>query len=95
MNIFSKFKLGLNKSSKNWSAGLNSLIFKKKIDKSNLEDLEDFLIQSDVGVEVASDLKTKFSNTKIDPKAENRKEIFKIFSDYILEIISLPLFFFH
>ena len=87
MNIFSKFKLGLDKSSKSFSSGLNNLIFKKTIDKSNLEDLEDFLIQSDVGVEVASDLKSKFSSIKIDPKAENKKEIFKIFSDYIFEIL--------
>ena len=60
MNIFSKFKLGLSKSSQNFSSGLNDLIFKKKIDKNNLDDLEDFLIQSDVGVETANDLKEKF-----------------------------------
>ena len=29
MGIFDKFKLGLNKSSKNLSSGLNDLIFKK------------------------------------------------------------------
>jgi fused signal recognition particle receptor len=50
MNIFKKFKLGLSKSSTNLSSGLNTLIFKKKIDKNNLNELEDFLIQSDVGV---------------------------------------------
>jgi len=30
MGIFDKFKLGLGKSSKNFSSGLNNLIFKKK-----------------------------------------------------------------
>jgi len=87
MNIFSKFKIGLNKSSKNLSKGLNELIFKKKIDRNFLEDLEDFLIESDVGVDVAADLKAKFSNTKINSKNENHKEVYKIFSDYILEIL--------
>ena len=43
MGIFDKFKLGLGKSSKNLSSGLNNLIFKKKIDKNTLDDLEDFL----------------------------------------------------
>ena len=72
MSIFDKFKLGLSKSSKNLSSGLNNLIFKKKINQYNLDELEDFLIQSDVGVEVASELKGKFANTKINPKNENK-----------------------
>ncbi len=50
MSIFDKFKLGLSKSSTNFSSGLNDLIFKKKIDEDMLNELEDFLIQSDVGV---------------------------------------------
>ena len=87
MNIFSKFKLGLNKSSRSFSSGLNDLIFKKKIDQNNLDDLEDFLIQSDVGVETANDLKEKFSNIKIDPKNSSKNEIFKIFSDHIIKIL--------
>jgi fused signal recognition particle receptor len=87
MNIFSKFKLGLSKSSQNFSSGLNDLIFKKKIDKSNLDDLEDFLIQSDVGVETANDLKEKFSNIKIDPKNNGKNEIFKIVTDHIIKIL--------
>ena len=87
MNIFSKFKLGLSKSSQNFSSGLNDLIFKKKIDKSNLDDLEDFLIQSDVGVETANDLKEKFSNIKIDPRNNGKNEIFKIVTDHIIKIL--------
>ena len=85
MNIFEKFKQGLNKSSKNFSSGLNNLIFKKKINESNLNELEDFLIEADVGVEVASEIKQKFSKIKIDPKNEN--QIFKLFSDHIVEIL--------
>ena len=87
MNIFDKFKEGLNKSSKSLSSGLNDLIFKKKVDENKLNELEDFLIQSDVGVEVASELKKKFSDTKIDPKNDNKNQIFQIFSDHILEIL--------
>ena len=87
MGIFEKFKLGLSKSSKNLSSGLNDLIFKKKVDENKLNELEDFLIQSDVGVEVASELKKKYSDTKIDPKNDNKNQIFQIFSDHILEIL--------
>ncbi len=87
MSIFEKFKFGLSKSSKSLSSGLNNLIFKKKIDKNFLDDLEDFLIESDVGVESAKELREKFANTKVDPNSDNKDEIFKIFSNYISEIL--------
>ena len=87
MSIFDKFKLGLSKSSKSLSSGLGDLIFKRKIDENMLNELEDFLIQSDVGVESAKELRAKFSNTKIDPKGFGKNEIFKIFSNYATEIL--------
>ena len=87
MGIFDKFKLGLNKSSKSFSSGLNDLIFKRKIDESMLNELEDFLIQSDVGVESAKELREKFANTKVNPKTSEKDEIYKIFSSYISEIL--------
>ena len=87
MNIFEKFKLGLNKSSKNLSSNLNNLFFKKKIDENILNEIEDLLIQSDVGVESAKELKEKFSKAKIDPKNSEKNEIFKIFSNYACEIL--------
>ena len=87
MGIFDKFRLGLSKSSKNLSSGLNDLIFKRKIDEGMLDELEDFLIQSDVGVESAKELRDKFANTKINPKISEKEEIFKIFSNYASEIL--------
>jgi len=87
MSIFEKFKLGLSKSSKSFSSGLNNLILKKKIDENILNDLEDFLIQSDVGVESAKDLREKFSKTKIDSENYEKSKIFKIFSNYASEIL--------
>ena len=56
MGIFDKFKIGLSKSSKNLSSGLNNLIFKKKIDENLLDELEDF---------------NKFNLKEIGPKIEN------------------------
>ena len=87
MSIFDKFKLGLSKSSKNFSSGLNDLIFKRKIDENMLNELEDFLIQSDVGVQAAKELRDKFANTKVNLKTPGKDEIFKIFSNYISEIL--------
>ena len=66
MNIFDKFKLGLSKSSQDLSSGLNDLIFKRKINQNMLNELEEFLIQSDVGVESAKELREKFAKTKVN-----------------------------
>ena len=87
MSIFDKFKFGLSKSSKNLSTGLNNLIFKRKIDESMLDELEDFLIQSDVGIEAAKELRDKFINIKLNPKTSGKDEVFKIVSNYISEIL--------
>tara|TARA_Y100000590_G_scaffold429847_1_gene542836 strand:- start:36 stop:950 length:915 start_codon:yes stop_codon:yes gene_type:complete len=87
MGIFDKFKIGLSKSSKSLSSGLNDLIFKKKINENTLNELEDFLIQCDVGVESAKELREKFSNTKVNPKESSKDEIFKIFSSYASEVL--------
>ena len=87
MSIFDKFKLGLSKSSKNLSSGLNDLIFKKKIDENTLNELEDFLIQSDVGVQSAKELREKFANIKVNPKILGKDEIYRIFSNYVSEIL--------
>ena len=88
MSILNKFKIGLSKSSKSLSFGLNNLIFNKKIDANILDELEDFLIQSDVGVESAKVLSEKFSNMKINKAQIEKNEIFKIFSNYISDILT-------
>jgi len=87
MSIFDKFKLGLGKSSKSLSSGLNNLIFKRKIDQNTLNDLEDFLIESDVGVESAKEIREKFNNIKINPKSSEKDEVYKIFLNYTSEIL--------
>ena len=52
-----------------------------------LNELEDFLIKSDVGVESAKELREKFANTKVNSKSSGKDEIFKIFSNYVSEIL--------
>ena len=83
MNIFKKFKSGLNKSSEKLSEGFKNLILKKNIDNLTLDSLEEFLIESDVGVETAEKLKQIFAKTKIDPQTDGLKQINKIVEKYI------------
>ena len=57
MCIFDKFKLGLKKSSSNFTSGLKEIIIKKEIDDKTLDEVEEFLIQSDVGVAASEEIR--------------------------------------
>ena len=87
MGIFDKFKLGFKKSASALKSGLKEIIIKKEIDDENLNKIEEFLIQSDVGVEAASDIKEIISNKKIDPNRDLSIEINIILKEYIVSLM--------
>ena len=65
MGIFDKFKLGLKKSAYNFTSGLKEIIIKKEIDDKTLNEIEDFLIQSDVGVAASEEIKNIIAEKKL------------------------------
>ena len=67
---------------------LNSLFSKKKIDNNLLDKFEELLIESDVGTQIASDLKEKFKKEKIGKEIKNEKEIFDFLGEQISKILS-------
>tara|TARA_Y100001935_G_scaffold33591_1_gene26911 strand:- start:2007 stop:2924 length:918 start_codon:yes stop_codon:yes gene_type:complete len=87
MGIFDKFKLGFKKSASALKSGLKEIIIKKEIDDENLDKIEEFLIQSDVGVEAASDIKEIISNKKINPNKDLSIEINIILKEYIVSLM--------
>ena len=87
MGIFDKFKIGFQKSASAFSSGLKEIIIKKEIDDENLNKKEEFLIQSDVGVEAASEIKEIISRKKIDPNKDLSKEINSILKEYIISLM--------
>ncbi len=66
----------------------NSLFSKKKIDENLLNKFEELLIESDVGTEIASDLKEKFKKEKIGKEIKDEKEIFNFLGEQISKILS-------
>ena len=87
MGIFDKFKIGFQKSASAFSSGLKEIIIKKEIDDQNLNKIEEFLIQSDVGVEAASEIKEIISRKKIDPNKDLSREINSILKEYIISLM--------
>jgi len=87
MGIFDKFKKGFQKSASALSSGLKEIIVKKEIDDENLNKIEEFLIQSDVGIEAASEIKEIISTKKVDPNKDLASEINHILKDYIISLM--------
>ena len=87
MGIFDKFKIGFKKSASALTSGLKEIIIKKEIDDKNLNKIEEFLIESDVGVEAASEIKEIISSKKIDPNKDLSNEINLILKEYIINLM--------
>ena len=87
MGIFEKFKIGFKKSASTFTSGLRDIIVKKEIDDKTLDQVEDYLIESDVGVDAASEIKKIISSEKIDPKKETINEVNLILKNYIIKLM--------
>ena len=87
MGIFEKFKIGFKKSASTFTSGLRDIIIKKEIDDKTMDQVEEYLIKSDVGVDAASEIKQIISSEKIDPKKETLNEVNLILKNYIIELM--------
>ncbi|MDC1128201.1 signal recognition particle-docking protein FtsY [Candidatus Pelagibacter sp.] len=87
MGIFDKFKSGFKKSASAFTSGLRDIVVKKEIDDKTLDRIEEYLIQSDVGVVAASEIKEIISDSKIDPKKDIAEEISAILKEYIISLM--------
>ena len=88
MGIFEKFKLGLQKTASSFSSGLKEIIIKKEIDDKTLDEIEEFLIQSDVGIIASEEIKKIIAEKKVDPNKNKLDEINSILRDYIISLMS-------
>ena len=88
MGIFEKFKLGFKKSASTFTSGLKEIIIKKEIDDKTLNEIEDFLIQSDVGVGASEEIRNIIAKKKIDPNKNKIDEINLILKNYIIDLMS-------
>ena len=88
MGIFEKFKLGLQKTASSFSSGLKEIIIKREIDDKTLDEIEEFLIQSDVGIIASEEIKKIIAEKKVDPNKNKLDEINSILKDYIISLMS-------
>jgi len=90
---FQRLKKGLSRSSASLTEGITSIFTKRKLDASMLEELEDILIQADLGVDTAMAITERLSdgryNKEISP--EEVREILAEEVEKVLEPVALPL----
>ena len=89
----SRLREGLSKSTKKVAESITGLFTKKKLDQQTLDDLEDVLIQADLGVTVASRLVAKLGKERFGKEVTD-EEVRAAFADDIAEIlqpVAVPL----
>jgi len=87
MGIFDKFKIGLKKTASTFTSGLKDIVVKKEIDDKTLDQIEEYLIQSDVGLIAAEEIKQIIAQEKINPKNDIMNEVNLILRDYITTLM--------
>ena len=90
---FQRLKTGLSKTSSKLTEGITNVFTKRKLDASSIDDLEDLLIQADLGVDTAMRITDKISDGKYDKgiSAEEVREILATEVASVLEPIAQPL----
>lgn len=83
---FSRLKAGLTRSSSKLSDGITGIFTKRKLDDAALEELEDLLITSDLGVSTAAKLTANLAKTRFN-KDVDPIEVREALADNIAEIL--------
>ncbi len=87
IGYFKRLKSRLSKTRRNLSDGFEKVfVGKKKLDAEALEDLEELLITSDIGVQTTMALLERIENTKVADAAE----VIDLLKEEVLSIISTP-----
>ncbi|NLV21371.1 MAG: signal recognition particle-docking protein FtsY [Syntrophomonadaceae bacterium] len=86
--IFERFKLGLSKTRQNIGGKIDTLIkSNRKLDEEFFEELEEILIQADVGMETSLALVDKIRTTVKKQKLNDPLQVTELLQDAIAEVM--------
>ena len=83
---FSRLKEGLSKSSKTITGSITAIFTKRKLDKETLQELEDTLIQADLGITVAERIIKAVSHGRYD-KEIDPEEVKQILASEVAKVL--------
>lgn len=88
LSFFERLKEGLSKTKKNLTEQIESIVFRhKKIDDDFLDELEEILITSDMGVETTMDIIDYIKAEAKKRKLEDTSEIKDIIKEYLVNML--------
>jgi fused signal recognition particle receptor len=89
---FSRLAQGLSKSSKSITGSITAIFTKRKLDKETLQELEDTLIQADLGLAVAERIVAEVSHGRFDKEIdpEEVKQILAAEVAKVLKPVEVP-----
>ena len=86
LSWFQRLKNGLSRSSASLTEGISSIFTKRKLDASMLEELEDILIQADLGVDTAMAITDRLSDGRYN-KEISPEEVRAILSEEVEKVL--------
>ena len=87
MNFFKKISGGLKKTSENFSSGLENIFNKSKPTQNVLEELEDFMISSDISISLTEKIINNLKNKKFDSSELTKLNFLRILKKEMLSIL--------
>ncbi len=84
---FARLKSGLSRSSNQLKENITSVFTKRKLDEDTLQDLEDVLIQADLGVETAMNITEALAKDRHDKEVTDR-EVREILSAEVAKVLA-------
>lgn len=84
---FQKLKAGLGKTSSKLSDGITGIFTKRKLDAATLDDLEDLLIQSDIGLPTATRITSAISKGRFE-KGISADDVRGILSEEVERVLA-------
>ena len=90
MNFFKKLKESLKKTSEKFTKGIDEVFNKSKPQVEILQDIEDILIQADVGINFVEEFRKNIANKKYSKEELTKENFFQAIAQEIEEIL-IPL----
>ncbi|MEO0809587.1 MAG: signal recognition particle-docking protein FtsY [Pseudomonadota bacterium] len=84
---FGRLTSGLSKTSTRLAEGITSVFTKRKLDAESIEDLEDMLIQADLGVDTAMRITARLSSERYD-KSIAPEEVREILASEVEKVLA-------
>ena len=84
---FQRLKSGLAKTSAKLSDGITGVFTKRKLDNDTLEELEDLLLQADLGLETAENVTASLRKTRFD-KSIAPEEVRQVLAEEVEKVLA-------